>query len=250
VTVRAHGFDTTPASLRAALEHFGYAMYAFPHHVGLSGIGSAPRAVPAAFDTTMFRPHAQKDRRLVVRAGAALPSKDLLFFCSWPSVSRTTVSCLAGVTCNRMEGYVDELRDLQVRMNSPAQVMFDVPREPLARLVGEAGIYLHTAPPPGTEGATPIGMPISIAEAMATGAHVLVRDLPELTAYVGDAGTPYRDIEHTAELIRATSGLPEPAWKQAWMRSVDRAFTIHSDELARRPMFEDWCALVGGGQRA
>jgi glycosyltransferase involved in cell wall biosynthesis len=252
VTVRAHGFDATPDSVRAVLEHpWVHAIYAFPHHVRAVG-GSDPRlcAVPVAFDTTMFRPHAQKDRRLVVRTSAALPSKDLPFFCELAKRLPDYRFVLAGATCNLMEGYVDELRDLHERMNSPAQVMFDVPRETLARLLAEAGIYLHTVKPPGTERATPIGMPISIAEAMATGAHVLVRDLPELTAYVGDAGTPYRDIEHTAELIRAISALPGPAWKQVWTRSVDRAFTIHSDELALRPMFEDWCALVCDGQRA
>ena len=62
----------------------------------------------------------------------------------------------------------------------------------------QAGIYVHTAKPPETEYGTPIGMPVSIAEAMATGAHVLVRDIPELRAYVGDAGATYRDGEEAA----------------------------------------------------
>ena len=92
-------------------------------------------------------------------------------------------------------------------------------------------------------------MPISIAEAMATGAHVLVRDLPELIAYVGDAGTPYRDVEQAAGLIEAIAAWPPPVWKQAWMRSIDRTFTMNPDELVLRPVFEDWCAIVRAGRR-
>jgi hypothetical protein len=114
-----------------------------------------------------------------------------------------------------------------------------------------AGIYLHTAKPPGTEHGTPIGMPVSIAEAMATGAYVLVRDLPELSGYVGDAGATYRDVEHAAEIIASTAEWPEQRWKQAWIASVDRAFSIHADEMALRPIFEDWCSAAAPcGRRA
>jgi glycosyltransferase involved in cell wall biosynthesis len=107
-----------------------------------------------------------------------------------------------------------------------------------------AGIYVHTAKLPGAEHGTPIGMPMSIAEAMATGAYVLVRDIPELRGYVGDAGTTYRDLDQAADLIASTGEWPEERWKQAWTASVDRAFSIHADEIALRPIFDDWCAAV------
>jgi len=104
--------------------------------------------------------------------------------------------------------------------------MIDVPREEIATLVAKAGIYLHTARAPAEERAAPIGMPISIAEAMATGAHVLVRDLPPLVGYVANAGTPYRDLDHAAEIIAATESWTDRQWREAWRRSVDRAFII------------------------
>jgi glycosyltransferase involved in cell wall biosynthesis len=246
VTLRLHGFDVTSESLRAWLnEPWARAMYAFPHHVNALGqADSRVRVTPAAFETALFRPHKPKDRRLVIRTAAALPSKDIPFY--FELAKRLPGYCFvfAGVTCSRRESYVEELKAIHRNLNSPAELMFDVPREKLAPLIARAGVYLHTAKLPGTEDATPIGMPVSIAEAMATGAYVLVRDIPELAAYVGDAGAVYRDVEHAAELIEASATCPEEAWEKAWMRSVDRAFQNHADLLVFRTMFEDWCALV------
>jgi len=122
--------------------------------------------------------------------------------------------------------------------------MFDIQHEDIVPLIEQAGIYLHTAKPPGTEHGTPIGMPISIAEAMATGAYILVRDLPELRDYVSAAGTTYRDVEEAADIIAATGEWPEQKWQAAWTASVDRAFSIHADESALGPIFDDWCAAV------
>lgn len=119
-----------------------------------------------------------------------------------------------------------------------------MPRDEIASLVGRAGIYLHTARLQGEQHATPIGGPISIAEAMATGAYILVRDAPPFVNYVGDAGTTYRDVNHAAEIIQATETWSDGQWRQAWHRSVDRAFTRHADEVALRPIIEDWIAIV------
>ena len=172
---------------------------------------------------------ASKDIRLFFELAKRLPEHRFVF---------------AGVTAKNLEGYVEELRAIHRELNSPAELLFDVPREALVPLVAQAGIYFHTAHPPRTEHSTPIGMPISIAEAMATGAFVLVRDLPELATYVGDAGATYTDLEHAAKLIAATTAWSAEVWENAWMRSVERAFGNHADGLVLRPMFEDWCALV------
>jgi glycosyltransferase involved in cell wall biosynthesis len=82
VTLRLHGFDTHPQGCRTLLENpWIRAVYGFPHHLEqLDCADPRLRAVPAAFNTALFRPHADKDRRLVVRTAAALPSKDLAFF--------------------------------------------------------------------------------------------------------------------------------------------------------------------------
>lgn len=252
VTIRLHGFDTTPENLRAVLSlPWVRALYGFPNHLRLIGQNNPKlHAVPAAFDTTLFQPCADKDRQLVLRAGAALPSKDMPFFMELAKRLPEFRFVLAAVTCTEVESYVESLRDIHRQMDSPCELLFDIQQEDLAVLMKRAAIYVHTAKPPGTEHGTPIGMPTSIAEAMATGSYVLVRDLPELSAYIADAGTTYRDIDHAAEIISTTAHWSEKAWKKAWFTAVDRAFLIHADEFALRQIFEDWCSIVREQQRA
>jgi glycosyltransferase involved in cell wall biosynthesis len=246
VTLRLHGFDTNADACRAILDQpWIRAVYAFPHHLDLIGSNDPRlRAVPAAFDTALFRPSTDKNRRLVLRAGAALPSKDPALFFELASRLPDYRFVLAAITCTHEEDCAANYRELHRQMNSRCELMFDVPRDDMVPLMEQAGIYLHTAKPPGTEHGTPIGMPVSIAEAMATGAYVLVRDLPELTSYVGDAGAVYRDVDHAAHIIASTAEWSEQRWKQAWTASVDRAFLCHADEIALRPIFEDWCSVV------
>jgi glycosyltransferase involved in cell wall biosynthesis len=245
VTLRLHGCDTSEDVCRNILDQpWLRAVHGFPHHLDLIGSHPRLRAVPASFDTTLFRPSADKDRRLVLRAGSALPSKDLTLFFELANRLPDYRFVLAAITCTYEERFADSAREVHRQMNSPCKLMFDVQHEDLAPLMEQAGIYMHTAKPPGTEHGTPIGMPVSIAEAMATGAYVLVRDIPELRTYVGDAGAIYRDADDAARIIASTAEWSEQKWKTAWTASVNRAFSIHADEIALRPIFEDWCAAV------
>jgi len=101
VTVRLHGFDTSREACRAILEHpWIRAVYAFPHHLDLVGRNDPRlRAIPAAFDTALFRPSAGKNRRLVVRTGSALPSKDPTLFFEVANRLPNHRFVLAAVTC-------------------------------------------------------------------------------------------------------------------------------------------------------
>jgi glycosyltransferase involved in cell wall biosynthesis len=243
--LRLHGFDTSVDVCRTMLDQpWLLAVHGFPHHLGLIGDHPRLRAVPAAFDTSLFSPSQRKDRYLVLRASAALPSKDIELFFELANRLPNYRFVLAAITCTHEEHFADATREAHRRMNSRCELMFDVQHEDLVPLFERAGIYLHTAKPPGTEHATPIGMPVSIAEAMATGTYMLVRDLPELRAYVGDAGAAYRDLDHAAEIIASTAEWSERWWKQAWTASVNRAFLQHADEIALRPVFEDLCSVV------
>ena len=89
-----------------------------------------------------------------------------------------------------------------------------------------------------------VGGPVSVAEAMATGAYLVVRDLPGLVDYVADAGAAYTDLDHAAALVRATESWTDAQWRAAELRSIERAFTHHADETALAPIFEDWCELI------
>lgn len=252
VTIRSHGFEfSSEAVAQACRWALVRAIYMFPHQLAeLPNPDPRVRAIASAFDTELFEPRAEKDRRLVVRTAGGLPSKDLDFFFELAKRLPRHRFVLAAITCKDREAYIDYLKDSQRRSKTPAELMIDVPREQIAPLVARAGLYLHTACAPGEPYATPIGNPISIAEAMATGAHVLVRDLPPLVNYVGAAGSVYRDLDHAVEIVAATESWTDHQWRAVWLHSVNRAFMFHADELALRPILEDWLAILQESDRA
>jgi len=245
LTVRAHGFETSEATLTATLSLPGLRrLYAHPGQAALLATRDPRlRVVRNAFDSELFRPQAKKERRLVVRTSAALPSKDLPLFLESAAAHPGWRFVLAVVTCNGREDYVDRLREMNEALGGPVDLLVDVPRPEVADLVGRAGIYLHTVVPPSERWGTPLGMPVSLAEAMATGAVPLVRDLPSLRGYVGDAGLFYRDREGLGRLLSSIEAWDEGEWSGRWRAAVARAYERHGDALALRPIYEDWLDL-------
>ena len=110
--------------------------------------------------------------------------------------------------------------------------------------MAEAGIYLHTADPASTNRGTPVGMPISIAEAMATGTYTLVRNLPALASYVGNAGSTYRDIDEAVRLIAETADWSPEDWRRRELASTKRAYCNHSDDLVIRQLVSAWNDII------
>ena len=151
---------------------------------------------------------------------------------------------LAAVTCQGAEAYADELRAVHERMATPAELLFDVQREDVAELVSRAGIYVHTMHISGHAAATPVGEPTSIAEAMATGCHCLVRDEAELVAMLGHSGAAYGDLDELVELIRATQAWSDAEWHEAWQRGVEQAYQHYADVMVYQAMFSDWMELA------
>ncbi|MCB8879723.1 glycosyltransferase [Acidisoma cellulosilytica] len=245
VTLRLHGFDTTSDGLAAWLAHdWAKGVYGYPVQIAQTGL-SDPRLInmPVAFDSKLFKPEPIKDRRMVVRAAAALPSKDLDLFLEAARRLPNYRFVLAAVTCHLREEYAAELKATCEGLQSPVELRFDVPHEAVARLVGEGAFYLHTMHPPGAAGATPVGQPISISEAMATGAYCLVRDVPDLTEMIGDAGTSYSNVDDLVAAITATEDWSDQDWQNAQRRSVSRAWGQHADTMIFRPLFMEWMAL-------
>jgi glycosyltransferase involved in cell wall biosynthesis len=175
-----------------------------------------------------------------VRAGAALKTKDIGFVFALAKRLPEFRFVYAGITCKNVEPYVEELRALKTQMDSPVALRFDVPRAEIADLIGRAGLYLHTAAAPGGPGATPLGMPVSIAEGMATGAYALARNAPEFRDYIGDAGAFYDDLDEAERLIRATLEWSDEDWRRVERRAVERAFEGFADTMVYRTIFEDW----------
>jgi len=246
VTVRGHSFDQGPELVKQALElPLLRRAYVLPGETA----GDLPRderlkVVPPAFDTRLFRPAKRKDTKLVLRASACLPQNAVAFIVHLAKRVPEYRVVLALARGTGMEKEVEAIQTLKAEIGSPVELLIDVQRPEMAALFEQAGIYVHSATQPGEAVHKLVGAPVSIAEAMATGAYVLVRDVPALKRYVGDAGAAYGSLEEAAALIRATRAWSEAQWRQARLRAVERAFEFHADEIVLRPLFDDWCAIA------
>ncbi len=246
MTVRGHGFDVTGDSIAALLgDQTVQRIYLFPHQIDSAGLADS-RLVPMrpAFNTDLFKPGGAKNRRMVLRASAALPAKDLPMFLELARRLPEFRFVLCVVSCSMMESYVEALLALRREMLSPAEILVNVPHGQVAALMAAAGIYLHTVVPPAQPDGTPLGGPSSIAEAMASGCYMLVKNLPPLVDYVGDAGDEYVDIDGAAFLIRATLDWDDEAWAAAGLRSTERAFGNFTGEDDFLALYEDWAAII------
>ncbi|WP_165371482.1 glycosyltransferase [Pseudolysobacter antarcticus] len=244
VTVRAHGFEVNPQTLADLLGNRALQrLFLFPRQRELmAAADSRITFMKSVFDTELFKP-AKKNRRLVLRTVAAIPSKDIVLFLEaakrLPEYRFVLIAC----TVYKRESYVDEIIKLKAELNSPAELYFDMPHARTAEYTREAGIFLHTAVGIDQKDHSPIGMPISIAEAMATGAYVIARDDPALCDYIGDAGDVYADLDQACALIAATRSWDEARWRAAEIRSIDRAFLEHADDVVLQPLHDCWLQL-------
>jgi hypothetical protein len=244
VTVRGDSGDVLPEALAAAAGlpnlRFAY-LQPGPDH-GPPPAGVAVRYIAPPFDTTLFAPPKRKDRRLVLGMGEGRPECGLRFLFDLARLLPEHRVVVAVARVSAHEGEIEALAAYRADTGSPAELLVDVPRAEIARLAGEAAIYVHTA---ATADALRrrAGMAISSVEAWAMGALVLAPDTPAF-AYIGDDGARYAGLDDAAARIRETETWSEAQWRRALVRAVERAFNHHADELLLRPMFEDWCAIA------
>jgi glycosyltransferase involved in cell wall biosynthesis len=246
MTVRSHGFDTNDAQIHALLIAPDiHKIYLFDHQIS-SSVLRHPKFVPirTAFDTTRIVPHRPKNPHLVMRVTAGIISKDLPAFLELAKKFPEHRFVLIPASCTFNEHYIGELLKYRREIQSPAEILINAPHGTVMALLAEAGIYLHTAHPPEAPHGTPIGMPISIAEAMASGCYILHRNLAPLIGYVSDAGAAYANLEEAEQLIAETANWDAAAWRRAATRSIERAWTFHTGEDDFHRIYEDWVSLT------
>jgi hypothetical protein len=143
---------------------------------------------------------------------------------------------------NNLEHYAEQLQDYNRQHGSPVEIRINVPTEKAAELVREAGIYLHTY---GNE--EPFGMPISIAEAMASGAFVFVPVRPGAKEYVGTAGALYPSAEHVAAAIRQSARAYNEQWQEWQKKAMDFAYQNYADVVVLRQLLDQWQQIADLG---
>ncbi len=237
VTLRGHGFDYAPERVERLLRRPEIKkLYLFPHHAAACVRSPRIRSAPVAIPVDRFRP-ADKDRKLVLRAGACLPTKDLELFVR--AAKRLPdfrfVLCLARVHhpefTAHLISYVKEQGD-------PVELLLDVPHDQCFALFRKAGVFLHTFGPDD-----PFGMPVSIGQALASECLTLVRDVPGASEYLGGAGALYRDEDHVVELIRETVDWTDEQWRECRAQAASRAEAFEASEVLDS-MYRDWQALA------
>jgi glycosyltransferase involved in cell wall biosynthesis len=238
MTVRGHGFEFYPDMLQRLLKNSGVQrINVFPHYVPPQA-DLRIRPMNSAFNGDLYYPPPEKDSFLVVRTASGKAAKSVETFIDVAAQCPQHRFVLALGVLNQLAHYAEEIQAYNRRLGSPVEIRVNVPTEEAAALVRQAGIYLHTY---GTE--EPFGMPISIAEAMATGAFTLVRNLPGASHYVGPVGGVYESVDEAANIIRQSARWYEEQWCDVRRRTVEFAYQHYADVNVLRPLLDDWLRI-------
>jgi glycosyltransferase involved in cell wall biosynthesis len=241
VTVRGHGFEYNLESLSQCEAHPAVrSIYLFPHFAcSLSGLHPKICPVPACFNSTRFYPRLQRDRHLVLRAGACLPTKDLELFIQVAALCPEHRFVLALASVASLPELPGKLCALNESLEFPVDIHFDVQYDDMAELTAKASIYLHTF-----GFVQSFGMPVSIAEALACGAIVLARDCAEARNYAGPNSLYYNTAEEAATILRSMTDWDDAEWKHRATSNADFAYRQYADDVVLPHILEDWRRLV------
>ena len=232
VTVRGHRFPNELEGALALARHPGVArVWMFPQFAELCSHEKI-RPLPVAFDSTRFKPASYKNTRLVVRTAAGKPNKGLRDFIE---IARRRPEFTFKLVVDR-SGYDSYFAELEREAKGVVEFLYSIPDEAAAALVSRAGIYLGTA---DLQAGSPFGMPISFAEAMATGSLVLVREVPYVDEFLGLGGFGYTSIDEAAEDLRATLSWDGNDWRQWADKAITRAHAF-KDSTVLPEVIREW----------
>ncbi|HET6953748.1 MAG TPA: glycosyltransferase [Acidimicrobiales bacterium] len=240
LAVRGHGFDHDPAVLAALLDDPGVMVHLFPHLA--EAARPHPRLVPlpVAFDQDRYPPAQGKDRRLVVRTGVGLRTKDYETFLAAAARCPEHRFVLALCRGYLVEDQADEVIARRDALDAPVEIVVDLSPAKAAELVAGAGVYLHTHGRDHT-----YGMSVSIAEALGTGCYVVAPDLPGMRGYVGEAADLYVDAAQAAALVQQTAHWDDARWTDRRRRAADHAHVNFGAADVAGDMVAQWREVLG-----
>lgn len=237
VTVRAHSFDWSDGLANQMIAHPSVrCLFAFPH-LARRVSGTVP--LPVAYSDKRIRRFDIKDPKLVVRLAAGLPTKNLVDFLKVGNRFKGEVSFTLAVTKGvGVERVADDLHNENKSLGGYVKILSNLSRGNAIGLMQAAGTYMSTY----DASAHTFGMPISIAEAMATGAFVICREADGVSEYMGEAKVLYDSLDGAEELIRiATKFTDEDRWAIADVACRNAERFRASVVLPR--LLEEWNAI-------
>jgi glycosyltransferase involved in cell wall biosynthesis len=212
VTVRGHSFDAFPGNVKhVAAMGCVRKIWLFPHFAKHHQDLKCVEPLPVAYNAGFFSPGAEpRERRRVVRAGAGLPGKGLMDFLQVARLcEREGFEFLLALTEATGEmGHVDRMYKSPYFPKN-VEIVKGLSHEQVAFMMQSAGIYLRHF----QESSHPWGMPISIAEALASGMYVLAQDTYGAADYLGLAGATFTNPQHCASLIVETKKQDDSWWR-------------------------------------
>ncbi len=245
MTVRGHGFEFSIDHLEKLNHHSTvHHIYSYPHFQQKVAHLKKIKPLSSCFNPHFYFPTQNKDKKLIVRVAAGLRSKDLYSFINIAKQCKKHRFVLAVVRCTGDAGrHVDEIIQYNKQQGNPVELYINKLPAEAAALVREAGIYFHTHLPVDRGGA-PFGMPISIAESMATGAYVIGRYCEPFENYIGNAGKTYKSENEAIKLIHETLHWSNQQWHDAQQKSIDRAYQYYLDDRVLPTLLNDWLTIA------
>lgn len=194
-----------------------------------------------AYNSEIYSGPQEKDRKLVLRLSAAKHGKGLKTFFEVSKLcpDHTFVLGVADVSAERR--YFEALEELNRSIaGRRVQLLHNVPWDRARALTRKAAIYLGTSDSHGHA----FGMPISVAESLATGGYVMLRkDEPAAAEYLGNAGTLYESAAHAAELIQNSTSWDDETWASVHAVAINRAAGFADWSVLSR-VIDDWKAML------
>lgn len=237
LTIRGHSFDFSPGrAIDTAQIARIRRVYLFPHFARL-----APHEkimpLPVAYDSARYIPADRKDPKKVLRLAAGKKGKGL------EDVFRVAQCCsdyeftLGTADVHDDPTFFDQLQALNKMSGGRVRLLRNLSWEDAAALTRESGIYLDTSDPRGH----PFGMPISVAEAMATGSLILMRESEGAMEYGKSAAFYYGNPDEAAAIIK------KAARTQDWKEPSIRQALDYKDDVVLSRLVEDWTRIIRSG---
>jgi hypothetical protein len=245
ITVRSHSFETEwPDAAALAKNHRVKAFFLFPHQIPNQSTDTIVhnKIVPlsVAYDSVRFPFPSSftKQRDLVVCCTAGLPKKTLEVFLEVATLCPELRFVLGIATCAGHEQTITSCLKKNDELGRPAEIHVDLPHQAIPPLLQQAGIYLCT------QGAGKRGMPIAVAEALASGCHVLIPDLPWLKAMIGQLGDCYSNAADAAARLRTLSSWSGNDWAWQSQRAAHFAAATYADERVLPRLLAAWTTML------
>jgi glycosyltransferase involved in cell wall biosynthesis len=237
--IRAHGYEYSPELLnQLAADRAVTRILVFPHMAGdaKSELRAKVSVLPTMYNAALYRTGYDHDPRLVVRVASAVPTKNLEQFMRTATLCPNHRFVLAiGQGFDFNVTAAAKYKAFNAGLGGPVEIRENLDWPAAVRLLAEAGVYMYTPPTHRP------GMPISVAEAMASGCLVVAPDIEGMRAYIGKSAVPlYRSAEEAARIIRSTESWSQQEWRGVQSRAAAHAKRRHANTVLGRKLVAIW----------